>query len=185
LLMPEELKVDTKLDTEARKLSIYSLPVYNAKMKFSGRFGTDLAQSLAQVEGTPDLDRAFLVMHIADITGIRSNADIKIDGGAALPFQPGMKSIKGLRTGYSEYDSTQAYAQSDTGINRQIDHALIEKGFDFEMDLSLNGSAKFSLAPTGQIPVLRACSYQRRNRSAKKVSRRPGRSPISPAASIR
>ena len=156
LLMPEELKVDTKLDTEARKLSIYSLPVYNAKMKFSGRFGTDLRQSLTQVEGTPDLDRAFLVMNIADISGIRSNADIKIDGGAALAFQPGMKSIKGLKTGYAEYDATQAYAQSDTGINRPIDRALIEKGFAFEMDLSLNGSAKFSLAPAGQTTMFTA-----------------------------
>lgn len=156
LLMPEELKVDTRLDTEARKLSIYSLPVYNAKMKFSGRFGTDLAQSLAQVEGTPDLSRAFLVMNIADISGIRSNADIKIDGGAALPFQPGMKSIKGLKSGYSEYDSTQVYAQSDTGINRPVDRALIEKGFAFEMDLSLNGSAKFSLAPAGQTTMFTA-----------------------------
>ncbi|MDB5556191.1 MAG: inner rane CreD family protein [Rhizobium sp.] len=156
LLMPEELKVDTKLDTEARKLSIYSLPVYNAKMKFSGRFGTDLRQSLTQIEGTPDLDRAFLVMNIADISGIRSNADIKIDGGGALPFQPGMKSIKGLKSGYSEYDSSQAYAQSDTGINRPIDRALIEKGFAFEMDLSLNGSAKFSLAPAGQTTMFTA-----------------------------
>ena len=51
LLMPEELKVDAKLATEARRLSIYSLPVYNAKMAFSGRFGTDLVRSLQQVEG--------------------------------------------------------------------------------------------------------------------------------------
>ena len=59
LLMPEELKVDAKLATEARKLSIYSLPVYNAKLHFSGRFGTDLIESLGIVDGTPELDRAF------------------------------------------------------------------------------------------------------------------------------
>jgi inner membrane protein len=150
LLMPEELKVDARLETEARKLSIYSLPVYNAKLRFSGRFGTDLIQSLGIVNGVPELDRAFLVMSIADITGIRSNADIKIDGGAAQPFQPGMKGMRALRAGYTEYDAGQSYAQIDTGINRPVTRDLVEKGFSFDMELSLNGSTKFSLAPAGQ-----------------------------------
>ena len=156
LLMPEELKVDARLDTEARKLSIYSLPVYNAKLKFSGKFGTDLVQSLGIVDGVPELDRAFLVMSIADITGIRSNADIKIDGGSAQPFQPGMKGMRALRAGYNEYDAGQAYAQDDTGINRPVTRQLVERGFAFEMDLSLNGSTKFSLAPAGQTTTFTA-----------------------------
>jgi inner membrane protein len=156
LLMPEELKVDAKLETEARKLSIYSLPVYNAKLHFSGKFGTDLVQSLGIIDGVPELDRAFMVMNIADITGIRSNADIKIDGGAAQPFQPGMKGIKAIRAGYTEYDANQSYAQVDTGINRPVTRDMIEKGFAFEMDLSLNGSTKFSLAPAGQTTMFTA-----------------------------
>ena len=156
LLMPEELKVVAKLATEARKLSIYSLPVYNAKLHFSGRFGADLVQSLGIVDGVPELDRAFLVMSIADITGIRSNADIKIDGGAAQPFQPGMKGMRALRAGYTEYDASQTYAQEDTGINRPVTRALVEKGFAFEMDLSLNGSTKFSIAPAGQTTAFAA-----------------------------
>ncbi|MCB1446302.1 MAG: cell envelope integrity protein CreD [Rhizobiaceae bacterium] len=156
LLMPEELEVDAKLDTEARKLSIYSLPVYNAKLRFSGRFGADLVQSLGIVRGVPDFDRAFLVMSIADITGIRSNADIKIDGGASMPFQPGMKGMRALKAGYADYDAGQSYAQIDTGINRPVTRQMIEKGFSFEMDLSLNGSTRFSLAPAGQTTTFRA-----------------------------
>lgn len=156
LLMPEELKVDAKLETEARRLSIYSLPVYNAKLHISGRYGNDLVQSLGIVDGEPDLERAFLVMGIADITGIRSNADIRIDGGAPLPFQPGMKGMRTLKAGYSEYDANQTYAQDDAGINRPVTRAAIEKGFAFEMDLSLNGSTKFSLAPAGQTTTFKA-----------------------------
>ncbi|MGV3552420.1 cell envelope integrity protein CreD [Rhizobium sp.] len=158
LLMPEELKVDAKLETEARKLSIYSLPVYNAKLSFTGKFGTDLVQSLGVVNGVPELDRAFLVMSIADITGIRSNADIRIDGGTAQPFQPGMKGMKALRSGYNEYDAGQTYAQIDTGINRPVTRDLIEKGFVFDMELSLNGSTKFSLAPAGQTTTFKAAA---------------------------
>jgi inner membrane protein len=158
LLMPEELKVDAKLDTEARKLSIYSLPVYNAKLHFAGRFGSDLVESLGIVEGVPELDRAFLVMSIADITGIRSNADIRIDGGTPNPFQPGMKGMRALKAGYTDYDSGQSYAQVETGINRPVTRAMIEKGFAFEMDLSLNGSTQFSLAPAGQTTTFTAAA---------------------------
>jgi inner membrane protein len=158
LLMPEELKVDARLETEARKLSIYSLPVYNARLHFAGKFGADLVQSLGIVNGTPALDRAFLVMSIADITGIRSNADISIDGGGAQPFQPGMKGFTALRAGYSDYDAGQTYAQEGNGINRPIAANLVEKGFAFEMDLSLNGSTKFSLAPAGQTTTFSAAA---------------------------
>jgi inner membrane protein len=158
LLMPEDLKVDAKLETEARKLSIYSLPVYNAKLHFSGKFGTDLIQSLGIVNGVPEVDKAFLVMSIADITGIRSNADIKIDGGAAQPFQPGMKGVKALRAGYKEYDANQTYALENAGIHRPIAADLIQKGFSFEMDLSLNGSTNFSIAPAGQTTAFSAAA---------------------------
>lgn len=149
LIMPETLDVDAKLQTEARKVSIYSLPVYNAKLSLKGRFGTDIAASLGEIEGEPDLDRAFLVMNIADITGIRSNADIRVNGAAPVPFEPGMRGISSLKPTFaSNYYYDQA--RSDTGINRPIGRDLIEKGFDFAMELSLNGSGRFSVAPAGQ-----------------------------------
>jgi inner membrane protein len=147
LLMPEELKVDARLATEARRL-----------LHFSGRFGPDLVQSLGIVDGIPELDRAFLVMNIADITGIRSNADIRIDGGAAQPFEPGMRTIRALREGYTSYDAGQTYAQVETGINKPVTRSLVEKGFAFEMDLSLNGSTKFSLVPAGQTTTFSAAA---------------------------
>ena len=148
LLMPEVLNVDARLQTEARRLSIYSLPVYNAKLSLKGKFAADAVASLSQVEGVPDLERAFLVMNIADITGIRSNADIRIDGAAPISFEPGMKGITALKPAFtSNYYDQQ---RSETGINRPIGRELVEKGFDFEMELSLNGSGRFSVAPAGQ-----------------------------------
>jgi inner membrane protein len=153
LVMPEMLDIGAKLQAEARKLSIYSLPVYNAKMALKGRFGKDIAASLAQVEGTPDLDRAFLVMNIADITGIRSNADIRIDDAQPVPFEPGMRGITAYKPNFegTYYDSQSV---SDTGINRPVGRDLLEKGFDFSMELSLNGSGRFSVAPAGQTTKL-------------------------------
>lgn len=50
------------------------------------------------------------------------------------------------------------YAQEGNGINRPIAANLVEKGFAFEMDLSLNGSTKFSLAPAGQTTTFSAAA---------------------------
>jgi inner membrane protein len=153
LMMPEDLKVDAKLAAEARKLSIYSLPVYNAKLSIKGKFPASMTATLAQFEGTPDLDRAFLVMNIGDITGIRSNAEIKIDGASAQAFEPGMRTISSFKPNFNNaYYGDQAV--STTGINRPVSRDIIEKGFDFDMELSLNGSGRFSVAPAGQTTSL-------------------------------
>ncbi|MBP1860803.1 cell envelope integrity protein CreD [Rhizobium herbae] len=148
LLMPETLSVDSKLATEERKLSIYTLPVYNARIAISGKFAPGMIDDLRQIEGKPDLDRAMLVMSIADITGIRSDAGVRIDGGPLMPFDPGMKAITSLMLGSPEpYGSP---AKLDSGVNRPIGRALVESGFAFAMDLSLNGSGSFAVAPAGQ-----------------------------------
>lgn len=148
LLMPETLAVDSKLATEERKLSIYTLPVYNAKIAISGRFAPSMIDDLRQIEGTPDLDRAVLVMSVADITGIRSDAGVRIDGGPLMPFDPGMKAMSSLMPIGS--DPYAAQVQLDSGVNRAIGRALVESGFTFAIDLSLNGSGSFAIAPAGQ-----------------------------------
>ncbi|MBL0371298.1 cell envelope integrity protein CreD [Rhizobium sp. KVB221] len=149
LLMPEELNIDTTLVTEARKLSIYSLPVYNAKLSIRGAFAASMKDNLARLEGTPDLDNAFLVMNIGDITGIRSDAEIRFDDDVAQAFEPGMKGIVSSRPSFSSYQYGDPQ-RSETGINRPVTRAMIEKGFAFDMELSLNGSGRLSVAPAGQ-----------------------------------
>ncbi|MDO9416024.1 cell envelope integrity protein CreD [Pararhizobium sp.] len=148
LLMPETLNVDADLNVEERKLSIYTLPVYNSKLKISGAFGASLLEDLSQFGGPLNLDRAVLVMNIGDISGIRSQAGVRIDGGAVLPFEPGMKDITATADPLpGTYDGGYV---SRSGVHRTISPALIDKGFTFDIDLSLNGSRNFSVAPAGQ-----------------------------------
>ena len=147
LAMPETLDVTADLKTEERRLSIYALPVYNGALTLKGRFGGNILQDLAQFSGTPQLDRAILVLNINDITGIRSDAGVKIDNGAVRPFDPGMRQISAMaETGVDGY----ATPQSNVGVHRAIERPLVEKGFAFEIALSLNGSRSFAVAPAGQ-----------------------------------
>lgn len=153
LLMPETLNIDAGLSVEERKLSIYKLPVYSSKLGISGRFGTNLLEELSQFGGPPNLDRAVLVMNIADITGIRSDAGVRIDGGPVLAFEPGMKDISA-----SSYAPNDPYGGklSKSGVHRAIAPGLIDKGFSFNIDIALNGSRNFAVAPAGQTTVLSA-----------------------------
>ncbi|MGD9477027.1 cell envelope integrity protein CreD [Shinella sp. G-2] len=153
LVMPETLDVTADLKTEERRLSIYTLPVYSGALALKGRFGSNILQDLAQYAGTPQLDRALLVLNINDITGIRSDAGVKIDNGAVRPFDPGMRQISAMaETGPDGY----ATPQSSAGVHRAIERPLIETGFAFEIALTLNGSRSFAVAPAGQTTTFAA-----------------------------
>ncbi|WP_242221955.1 cell envelope integrity protein CreD [Shinella zoogloeoides] len=153
LVMPETLDVTADLKTEERRLSIYTLPVYNGALTLKGRFGASMLQDLSQFPGTPQLDRAVLVLNINDITGIRSDAGVKIDNGAVRPFDPGMRQISAMTVvGGDGY----ATPQTSAGVHRPIERALIEKGFTFEIAMSLNGSRSFAVAPAGQTTTFSA-----------------------------
>ncbi|CAN7556645.1 cell envelope integrity protein CreD [Rhizobium sp. LjRoot30] len=150
LIMPEKLNIDAGLTTEERRLSIYKLPVYNSKITLSGSFPASLKEDVAGLGGQPDMQRAMLVMNIGDISGIRSDAAISIDGGEKASFQPGMKSITATSGAYV-YGS-----RPDSGIHFIPPADKLTSGFDFAIDLSLNGSSSFAVAPAGQTTVLTA-----------------------------
>ncbi|MCZ4430750.1 cell envelope integrity protein CreD [Agrobacterium sp. SOY23] len=146
LVMPETLQVTADLKTEEKRLSIYSLPVYNGNLVLNGRFGPGILQDLARFSGTPRLDSAILVLSIQDITGIRSSAGVSIDGGPVLPFDPGMRDISAMTTRAGQ----DIAIRSDAGVHRSIGKGLIETGFAFDIAFSLNGSGSFAVAPAGQ-----------------------------------
>lgn len=146
LVMPETLKVTADLKAEEKQLSIYSLPVYKGDLALAGRFGSGILTDLARFAGAPRLDNAVLVLNIADMTGIRSSAGVRIDGGPVLPFDPGMRDMSATAT----HGDPQARMMSDAGVHRQIDRGLIETGFAFDIAFSLNGSGSFAVAPAGQ-----------------------------------
>ncbi|NWJ22801.1 cell envelope integrity protein CreD [Rhizobium sp. RM] len=147
LVMPETLAVSARFRVEERKLSIYSLPVYNSNLTLKGRFGADILQDLARFSGTPRLDQAILVMNINDITGIRSDAGVKINDGAVLPFDPGMRDITAP---VARDDYGQFLLKSEAGVHRAIGQDLVSTGFAFDIAFSLNGSRSFAVAPAGQ-----------------------------------
>lgn len=154
-VMPERLEASADLKAEERRLSIYTLPVYNGAVTLKGRFGAGMIGDLARQAGTPRLDEAVMVVAISDMAGIRSEVGVAIDGGAPRSFDPG--------TGPAQSQPLPALAgdkvvDARSGIHRPIERSLMESGFSFEIAFSLNGSRSLSVAPAGQTTAFAAKS---------------------------
>ena len=139
VLFPKTLQVSGNVQVEERRKSIYSLPVYAGSLDLNGRFDTPPRSMFeAEMGGTIDIaaDKAVLVVGIGDVRALKSEVALSMDGGAAIPFEPGTGPL--LSTGQA------------SGINVAIPAPKWRQGFAFRIPLSLNGSTAVFVAPAGQ-----------------------------------
>lgn len=151
LISPQQLNIESKVDVEERKKSIYSTPIYHVKSKLKGKFGSlDLRSVIASGKAL-DFENAFLAMGISDPAGFRSNVSIKINHRAAKYFEPGLKQLTNSHrhSRYSQRVSKMGGINS-SGVNFDLKDANYRDGFDFEIDMALNGSRVLAIVPSGE-----------------------------------
>lgn len=134
------------IEVEERKKSIYTIPVYHIKSKISGNFSKLDIKDIQTDNGTPDFKNAYLAMGVSDTTGFRSQVLAKINDAASVPFEPGLKQM--IERISSHKNSN--YINRKSGINLPISQYNLVNGFEFEIDLALNGSQTFSVVPNGK-----------------------------------
>ena len=131
-ILPDQLRVEGKLEPEVRYRGIYKVITYRAKLHISGRF-TDpdmigLNISPEQIDG----DMAWIEVGIPDMRGI--NQDIMLHwGDSVLPVIPGIPSQE----------------ISVSGIHCEVPVASLS-GVSFSFDLDLNGSHSLNFIPIGK-----------------------------------
>ncbi len=97
-VMPEQLDVDTKTQTEERSRGIYSVPVYTSELTLNGRFaGFALNQHRQEMGEVAAMGAPFLVLSVTDLRGLGSSPDIDWQG-SAIYFEPGTQ-MTGLNSG--------------------------------------------------------------------------------------
>jgi len=147
VLFPEKLDVTGDIRVEERRKSIYTLPVYSGALDLSGRFAAP-PQSMFEAEkgGTIEIaaDKAVLVVGIGDVRALKSEVGLSIDGGTAIPFEPGAGPL------IVSAGQGTANAAGASGINAAIPPLKWRKGFDYKIPLDLNGSTAVFVAPAGQ-----------------------------------
>ena len=142
IFTPEVLDVSGQADTKILHRSIYDVPVYNARLKLSGRFG---AAHIAEVESdTVQAVRwndAKFLLSLSEVAGLKSVAKLRIDDATEIGFAPS--------TGIAGRSSL------NTGIHARLGDAPAvqygpDKGFGFEVNLDFNGSVTLNVAPVAK-----------------------------------
>ncbi|WP_422040586.1 cell envelope integrity protein CreD [Roseibium sp.] len=146
VLFPERLTVGGDIAVEERKKSIYTLPVYNARLDLDGTFAATPEDMFEPKHGgTIDVaaDKAVVVIGIRDVRALKSEVALALAGTGAVPFEPGLGPL--ART-----DREPRRSSGPSGINASVSPQAWQNGFSFDVKLQLNGSTAIYVAPAGQ-----------------------------------
>ncbi|MCH7513607.1 MAG: cell envelope integrity protein CreD [Bacteroidetes bacterium] len=132
-LLPENLKIDGKIEPEKLRRGIYEVVVYKSNLSVKGNF--DLVQqpdraNLKEIK----YDQSFLTIGISDLRGIKNQINFKWDK-QNLSVKPGSKI------------SSLAYSGVTVDLPNIQDK--IGKKVNFEFLLNLRGSQNISFVPVG------------------------------------
>ncbi|MEM8650530.1 MAG: cell envelope integrity protein CreD [Pseudomonadota bacterium] len=156
IISPEKLEISADATVEERKKSIYKTQLYNLKTKLSGSFSELNLERLTDRGAQLETDRAYLVMAIADPTGFRSDVIMKGRGNAVRKFKPGLRGITAPKSAkfYNRGYSSTNPVNHNSGVHLPVTVEEVNAGFDFTIDMALNGSRELSFMPAAKTTQL-------------------------------
>ena len=131
--LPDDLTIEGSIQPEQRNRGIYTVMLYNTRLKLKGRFPKPDIEKLNAGPGQPQWDKAFLSLGITDMKGIKEEIRFRVNG-TALPVSPGLPTSELFPVGVSI-----PLSLSGGGL-----------GFGFDCDLNVNGSTELAFAPLGK-----------------------------------
>ncbi len=140
--LPETLSAEAVLEPEIRRRGIYETVVYRAKLSVKGSFKPADAQrlGLALEDLTPD-GAALLAIGVSDVGGIADKVSFTA-GGRQLEVLPGIAGAEFTPSGFSAKCPAE----------------LLAKGFEFSLEMSLNGSGEINIVPAGKESLIKISS---------------------------
>jgi len=133
--LPEQVRVRGQLDTQMRYRGIYQVPVYTARLAFSGRIAPPDIERLGIDPRDVDWDGAYLSVAIADARGIKDPMTLRSSLGNGT-FEPGGVKVRG----FDKQVFVPVSGMSKPGATSD---------FQFAFDLILNGTEKLAFLPIG------------------------------------
>ncbi|MEL7430100.1 MAG: cell envelope integrity protein CreD, partial [Pseudomonadota bacterium] len=152
ILSPEELTVESDVDVEERKKSIYRTQLYHLKATMKGAFDAAYLEEIKARGGVVNPDGAFLALGVSDMTGFRSDVMVSIAGAKAQKAEPGLRQIRheGKRVQSSRAYTPDPVSPLLGGVHVPLAAEHLQTGFDFEVSLALNGSRDLGVIPAGR-----------------------------------
>lgn len=130
--LPELLRLNASMTTELRKRGIYRAHLYHANNKIDGKFVLPPAFGLGDKVVDYEFKPAYIALGISDIRGIENS----------LSLQWNQKT-------FNAAPGSQLSALGN-GIHVQLNTLDAGQGYDFSMELQLQGTGQLSLTPLGK-----------------------------------
>ena len=165
VFLPKRLLVRAKIDSDARRRGIFTVPVYRTALTVEGEFDPPDVADLGVSPASAEWSRAYLAVGISDARAIQEQTSVTWNG-QPIPFLPGTRDFVegggGVRT-TGRFDYTDAVVVSPDGPDVQSApgiHAIVggrtapAEPVRFSFPLTLNGSLSLHVAPFGENTVV-------------------------------
>jgi inner membrane protein len=143
VFLPSATAIDGKAMPKVLSRSIYNVTVYSSALSFAGRFDAPNMAEVAPDAKTIRWGDALLAVSISDVSGLKSTAALKVNGGADVVFNPSL--------GLPGYGAQGIHAR--LGGSPAVEGQSI-KAFDFTFALNLDGSSSMFFAPIARDTVV-------------------------------
>jgi inner membrane protein len=140
---PDALEVAGRTDAKTLRRSIFEVPVYNARLKLSGRFGEPRISAVAAEVVTVRWRDAVFVLGLSGVSGLKEGVILKIDGTSDVPFAPSV--------GFPSTQISGIHAKlAGAGSAPPPDAEQPPRPFAFTVDVTFNGSLSLMVAPVAR-----------------------------------
>jgi len=138
IVLPNDLNIDVKLNSETRKRSIYEALVYSADVKVTGDFKRPEIAKLSNNIDEIHWQRAWLALGISDTQAINKVSRLQWNNQKGLDFEPGTRVVEAIKSGF------HAPLDLSKTITATIDN------IPFSLTVNMNGSNGFYFSPFGK-----------------------------------
>ena len=132
-ILPDSFEGSVDLQPEKRSRGLFETVIYTAKISLKGHFSPPDLTRLGLPPGDLEPESAAAVLGVSDIGGIVEKVSFKANG-VELPVSPGVG----------------AAGFTSAGFSVKLSPELLAKGFDFSLEMALNGSGELTLVPVGR-----------------------------------
>lgn len=140
--LPETLNVSTTLDPNKKHRGIYDVAVYASRTQLAGSFAP-LTDERLKTGYTLKWNEAKVTLGISDLRSIKEQVSMRI-GDRTIAFEPGLDNSDVILSGLS--------------APFPLDSSALGRPLEFSVDLRINGSTSYAIAPVGKVTKVQCAS---------------------------
>ncbi|MDO1501288.1 cell envelope integrity protein CreD [Winogradskyella maritima] len=140
-IFPEELNVTSNVKSKTQHLGNFETAVFTSDLKLNGSFALPDLEKKGITSASIDWEKATFILKTTNLKGIKTEMEIAV-GENSLPFE----------TKFSNHQN-RAYRMDELETSF-MDSEVLKEPFNFNMNMTYDGSEKLQIVPVGKTTTL-------------------------------